>query len=184
MIETFEFLCALIEQKCPWAKHIDKFNDQITMMANGQEIEMDYPAVLIQFGPIAWETRSPNLQYGPCTIQFHVVDMTTADSYQGSSSQDIALEQMKLYRKLHSVLQGAASDYCSKLDRVGQEEDEVYGEMNSMILSYSTILVEETDADITTQDVTVSLDVQGEMDPEHNGVNARPAPPAPEYLIN
>lgn len=184
MIETFEFLCALIESKCPWVRHIDKFNDQITMMANGQEIEMDYPAVLIQFGPITWETRSPNLQFGPCTIQFYIADVTTADSYQGSSSKEIALEQMRLYRKLHKVLQGAASDYCSALDRIAQEEDEVYGEMNSMILSYSTILVEETDADTTTQEVTIGLGVQGEMDPEMDGVDARPQPPAPDYLIN
>jgi hypothetical protein len=182
MIDVFDFLLKLIKEKCPWVRFADMYNDQMGNIDN--EIEMDLPAVFIEFGPIAWRTVGPNTQQGDTVIRFHLCQVTTADSYSGSGNYSMAIALMKNYYKLHVALQGARSQQMTSLDRSGQIQDEVYGELNVMILEYATTITEVIFDQSSEILVQAELNEIGQMDIEQDGVNQRPSiPPDTNYII-
>ena len=82
------------------------------------------PAVLMEYGPIVWQTTASNNQKGSGNLKFSIYYENYANSFTGSSDQDMAFQYLEFTEALHVALQGLGiNSIMSALTRVGDVED-------------------------------------------------------------
>lgn len=72
-----------------------------------QEISFDLPAVFVELPAIQWQDVPYNIQRSqPATVRLHIVQNTLADSYNGSSDQDISLQITEMLTRIYVAMHG------------------------------------------------------------------------------
>jgi hypothetical protein len=149
---------------------IDLFNNQL----NKEDVPFDSPAILVQFGPIQWESLPKGVQKGVATLRFHVVQEIYEDSYQGNDEQDNALNVLRYVDVVHQALSGLAGSKFTELTRVSTEPDEDHDNLIIYVMDYGTIITD--DSAITSRALVPVIPVLGIV----KGVE-RPARPTSPY---
>lgn len=144
--EAYKELCQIIRPKeNPEAgikeiQHIDLWMDQI------QHIEEEYPfpphSVFINFNAEEVKTVGRNAQEMDMRIDIIYSCDTLADTFDGSETQDIALEFIAICKKLHNKLQSRSGTNFSSLDRVGFRRLPSAPYLLVMVQTYSSVIMD------------------------------------------
>lgn len=126
----------------PNIKWIDKDKSQFENL--DKEYPIPFPAILIGFMRGNYTTLSDKAQSGDIIIRIRVGYENYADSFDGSSTQENALQYFEFMEKVHIALQGFTGTNFTALDRVAEEEDLDHDMLIIQTFEYTTTLLDDS----------------------------------------
>jgi hypothetical protein len=136
-----------------------------------QEISFDLPAIFVELPTIQWLDKPYNIQQSqPTTVRLHIVQNTLADSYNGSSDQDISLEITEMLTRIYVAMHGwqttlllpngdPAPIEFDPLRRIASATDTRHDTVSVDIMDFSTIFTDYAASPDYTR-TTVELPLQ------------------------
>jgi hypothetical protein len=129
------------------------------------------PAVLMEYGPVVWETTGVNNQKGSGKLKFTVYYENYAGSFTGSSDQVLALQFFDFTTAIHRVLQGfGIDDLMSAMTRTGDAEDITQDTIIASVMEYSMTVF-----DHSTDRTRNYIDVDPDLSMAYKDKSSRPA---------
>lgn len=125
----------------PKLQWIDKDMGQLNWLDEYHPIPK--PAVLIKFGRTQWETTTGGLQQGDSIIEVSVLFDNMADSFDGSTNQDLALEFFDFNEEVFEALQGFCGENFSALVRIEDDEDTDHKNFIVTPMRFATVITQE-----------------------------------------
>ncbi len=102
--QIYKAICDRISQQVSEVKHIDLWNNNISVLSGGAV--WPRPAVFVEFETIEWRQQQNRVRMADIAVRLHIV--TDAVSYNGSTDpkQDTALAFLDLLNKVNAAMQG------------------------------------------------------------------------------
>lgn len=134
--------------------YVDVFNDQFTELALGEEIAIDFPAILIEFSDIEYTQQGKNAQQGVTLIRFHVGQNLL--DYKDKRGKALAYLDF-----VHNALQGFMGERFNGLMRLRTTLDISGGNLFVHVMEYTTAVWDNSaDKTLNMAQVQAGLDEQ------------------------
>ena len=102
------------------------------------------PAVFVEFSTANYKRNSSGVQNGTQEIVIRVVQETYSDTFEGSGTQEKALEVLDLLEAVYVSLQDLSGEQFSKLERKTQSYDNNYNNIIVFEMVFMTSFVDDT----------------------------------------
>lgn len=146
----------------PKLQHIDIYNDQFNMLADGKELPFLFPAILVDVSDIVWDDEGRLNQQGNGLIRFYIAQ----NLIDHNEKTELALKYLD---HVHKALQGLSGTAFNKLRRTRSFLSVSHGNMIVHMMEYACSIWDKTaDPELDLNNTTIGLEV------EHGGV---PDPP-------
>lgn len=132
----------------------DIFNDQFTSLAMGEEVAMNFPAILVEFADVQYTQQGKSIQQGEAVIRIHIGQNLL--DYHDKKSRALAYLDF-----VHNALQGSTGQNHNGLMRERMELDINAGNLIVHVLEYVTRIYDNSaDRTVNLTQVQAALDVQ------------------------
>lgn len=118
--DIYKAIADQLKEQIPEIIWIDKDRNQFE---HADQEFLPLPAVLISFPRAEFETKGAGLQTSTAIIAIRTGFENYAQSFEGSTDQDQALEFWEFNRKVYNALQGFSGDNFSGMVRISEDED-------------------------------------------------------------
>ena len=118
MEQLFNDIQKRIAENFPELSLVDEDYGQLEAIETNEDTyPVTFPCVLISPAEVEWTNLGGGSQRGNCTITVRLAIDCYDDTHYGSTTEDKAIERMKLSTNIHRKLQGFASGSNSPLIR-------------------------------------------------------------------
>ncbi|HNX65618.1 MAG TPA: hypothetical protein PKH02_01975 [Bacteroidales bacterium] len=129
-------------------KHFDLWNQNVEFIEADSPFE--FPAVFVEFMPIAWDTLLQKVQQATIIIRLHIVTRWLAQTAEYSPIQDTALNYLDLPDKVFAALQSNATSASNGFMRVSSTINHNHGDILDSIEEYTTLIVDRSAVTVQT----------------------------------
>ncbi len=121
-------------------KHIDLWNEQVDFLP--EEYPFPPHSLFFQFTAESVKTIGGNAQEVVMIVDLIYVLDSLADTYDKSTTQDIAFEFIATCKKLHHLFQGRSGNNFSSMDRMGMRRIPAPPYLRTWSQSYRTTIMD------------------------------------------
>ena len=140
--EPYKEIADRIERNLPEIQFIDLWHEQISYLS--EELEFPSPAVFIDFNVVSADDLGEHIQKGDIQIDMRLFYETFSDTYNGSVTQDTALEFLESLTKLHALFHGKSGDTYSEMRRISMSREDSGGVGNLYRISFQCNIIDES----------------------------------------
>lgn len=162
MQTAYKDLLEQLQAKIPGLRWIDLDRGQIDDPEGNYTL--DFPAVLISFGEIPWNSIGEKVNHGSAHITFRLAFKSYNDSNNltPESIRETALQELGIRQDLNAALQGFSGSNFNELQHTGTMQEPREDGMLVFSETYSTMLVDNSAIKTwqEKEDIAVSIESQ------------------------
>lgn len=157
-LQIYKAICERLTAQVPDIKHIDLWNNNITVLSGGAV--WPRPAVFVEFETIEWKQLQHRARMADIAVRLHIV--TDSVSYNGSKDpkQDTALAFFDLLNKVNAAMQDLRGNNFAGFMLTTSATNHDHAELIESVERYITRAQDTTAMLETLQQVSVAkLDI-------------------------
>lgn len=138
--DLYTELATEITDKLPNVEWVDLWHNQVNFLES--EHPFPTPAVFLNFRTLEVQDMGKKVQNLRLQVDCYLFYETFADSYQGSSNQESALEFLQTLNDLYALLHGTSGENYSNMRRLAFNPVDTGNAGNLYQLSFECVLVD------------------------------------------